>query len=104
MMEVLPGISNHSPCHRESHLRNSRSSHHLFLGHGRHPSCHFFRRCDGQRWTKLSPGASFKQVTSLDFVSSTLGWAIGGQGKNSSRLLKTTDGGQTWTPIPSTIS
>src|SRR5256885_5922654 len=24
---------------------------------------------DGQRWTKLSPGASFKQVTSLDFVS-----------------------------------
>ena len=59
---------------------------------------------DGQRWTKLSPGASFKQVTSLDFVSSTLGWAIGGQGKNSSRLLKTTDGGQTWTPILSTIS
>lgn len=58
----------------------------------------------GQRWTKLSPGASFKQVTSLDFVSSTLGWAIGGQGNNSSLLLKTTDGGQTWTPIPSTIS
>jgi photosystem II stability/assembly factor-like uncharacterized protein len=37
----------------------------------------------GQRWTKLSPDASFKQVTSLDFVSSALGWAIGGQGNNS---------------------
>jgi photosystem II stability/assembly factor-like uncharacterized protein len=58
----------------------------------------------GQQWTKLSPGASFKQVTSLDFVSSTLGWAISGQGKNPSLLLKTTDGGQTWTPIPFMIS
>ena len=58
----------------------------------------------GQQWTKLSPGANFKQVTSLDFVSSTLGWAIRGQGKNSSLLLKTTDGGGTWTPIPFTLS
>jgi len=58
----------------------------------------------GQQWTKLSPGASFKQVTSLDFVSSMLGWAIDGQGKNSALLLKTTDGGQTWTPFPFMIS
>ncbi len=57
-----------------------------------------------QQWTKLSPGGSFKQVTSLDFVSSTLGWAISGQGKNPSLLLKTTDGGQTWTPFPFMIS
>jgi photosystem II stability/assembly factor-like uncharacterized protein len=64
-----------------------------------------YRTSDGgQHWTKLSPGASFKQVTYLDFVSSTVGWAIGGQGNNSSLLLKTTDGGQTWTPIPYTIS
>jgi photosystem II stability/assembly factor-like uncharacterized protein len=64
-----------------------------------------YRTSDGgQQWIKLSPGATFKQVTSLDFVSSTLGWAIGGQGKNSSLLLKTTDGGQTWTPIPFMIS
>lgn len=64
-----------------------------------------FRTSDGgQHWIKLSHNANFKQVTSLDFVSSTLGWAISGQGKNSALLLKTTDGGQTWTPIPFTIS
>ncbi|HYL42062.1 MAG TPA: hypothetical protein VEU97_01640 [Ktedonobacteraceae bacterium] len=64
-----------------------------------------YRTSDGgQRWTRLSPGASFKHVTSLDFVSSTLGWSIGGRGRNSSLLLKTSDGGQSWTPIPLTIS
>jgi photosystem II stability/assembly factor-like uncharacterized protein len=64
-----------------------------------------YRTSDGgQHWIKLSQNANFKQVTSLDFVSSTLGWAISGQGKNSSLLLKTTDGGQTWTPIPIMIS
>src|SRR6185312_10546466 len=31
----------------------------------------------GQHWAKLSPGANFKQITSLSFVSSTTGWAIG---------------------------
>jgi photosystem II stability/assembly factor-like uncharacterized protein len=64
-----------------------------------------YRTSDGgQQWTKLAPGANFKQVTSLDFVSSTLGWAMGGQGKNPSLLLKTTDAGQTWTPFPPMIS
>jgi len=54
----------------------------------------------GQHWTKLSPGANFKQITDLSFVSSTTGWAIGRQSNTSSFLLKTTDGGKTWTPIP----
>ncbi len=58
----------------------------------------------GQHWTKLSPGANFEQVTDLSFVSSTTGWAIGGQSNTSSFLLKTTDGGKTWTPIPFSIS
>jgi photosystem II stability/assembly factor-like uncharacterized protein len=58
----------------------------------------------GQKWTKLSPGVTFKQVTSLDFVSSTLGWAIGGPGKNSSLVLKTTDGGESWMTVPLSIS
>ncbi len=57
-----------------------------------------------QHWTKLSPNANFKQVTDLSFVSSTIGWAIGGQSNTSSFLLKTTDGGKTWTPIPFSIS
>jgi photosystem II stability/assembly factor-like uncharacterized protein len=58
----------------------------------------------GQHWTKLSPGANFKQVTDLSFVSSIAGWAIGGQSNTSSFLLETTDGGKTWTPIPFSIS
>ena len=63
-----------------------------------------YRTSDGgQQWVKLSPDTSFKQVTSLDFVSSTLGWAISEQGQNTF-LLKTTDGGETWTPIPLTVS
>jgi photosystem II stability/assembly factor-like uncharacterized protein len=58
----------------------------------------------GQHWAKLSPGANFKQVTDLSFVSSTTGWAIGGQSNTSSFLLKTTDGGKTWTLIHFSIS
>jgi len=58
----------------------------------------------GQHWTKLSPGPNFKQITELSFVSSSTGWAIGGQSNNASFLLKTVDGGKTWTPIPFSIS
>jgi len=58
----------------------------------------------GQHWAKLSPGANFKQITYLSFVSSTTGWAIGGQSNTSSFLLRTADGGKTWTPIPFSIS
>ena len=56
----------------------------------------------GQHWRKMAPGSNFKRVTQLDFVSSTEGWAIGGQGKGAPFLLKTMDGGQTWTPLTST--
>ena len=60
-----------------------------------------YRTSDGgQNWIRLSPNVDFKRVTSLDFVSSTLGWAIGRQSNASSFLLKTTDGGKTWTPVP----
>ena len=58
----------------------------------------------GQHWTKLSPGPDFKQVTDLSFVSSITGWAIGRLSNTSSSLLRTTDGGKTWTPIPFSIS
>ena len=58
----------------------------------------------GQSWTKMAPGSSFKNVAQLDFVSSTEGWAIGGQGKGARFLLKTVDGGKTWTPVTSTFS
>jgi photosystem II stability/assembly factor-like uncharacterized protein len=58
----------------------------------------------GHHWTKLSPGANFKNVSRLNFVSSNIGWAIGSTANNSPSLLKTVDGGQTWTVIPYTIS
>jgi photosystem II stability/assembly factor-like uncharacterized protein len=47
---------------------------------------------------------NFKQVTGLSFVSSATGWAIGGQSNTSSFLLKTADGGKTWTHIGFSIS
>jgi photosystem II stability/assembly factor-like uncharacterized protein len=58
----------------------------------------------GQHWAKLSPGGSFQHVTRLDFVSSNIGWAIGATDSRVPSLLKTVDGGQTWTVIPYTIS
>ena len=58
----------------------------------------------GQSWAKMAPGSSFKHVTQLGFVSSTEGWAIGGQGKGARFLLKTVNGGQSWTPVTSTFS
>ncbi len=58
----------------------------------------------GQQWAKLSPGGSFQHVTRLDFVSSHIGWAIGATDSHTPSLLKTVDGGQTWTVIPYTIS
>ena len=58
----------------------------------------------GQNWTKLSPGGGFQHVTRLDFVSSNIGWAIGATDSHVPTLLKTVDGGRTWTAIPYTIS
>lgn len=53
----------------------------------------------GQRWTKLSTSANFKNVSHLDFVSPDIGWAIGSTANNSPALLKTMDGGRTWAII-----
>jgi photosystem II stability/assembly factor-like uncharacterized protein len=58
----------------------------------------------GQHWAKLTPSANFTRITLLDFVSQTTGWAISHPGAGSSFLLKTTDGGQTWTQITPEIS
>jgi photosystem II stability/assembly factor-like uncharacterized protein len=55
----------------------------------------------GAHWLKLSPGASFNHIAQLDFVSATLGWAISSPTPTVSSLLKTVDGGRSWTTIPS---
>lgn len=58
----------------------------------------------GAHWLKLSPQAGFKNVTRLDFVSDTVGWAISSATPTTSTLLKTVDAGRTWTPLPSTVA
>jgi len=58
----------------------------------------------GKRWLKLSPAAVFKNIAQLDFVSDKVGWAISLTTSQASSLLKTIDGGRTWTTIPATIS
>jgi photosystem II stability/assembly factor-like uncharacterized protein len=57
----------------------------------------------GNHWMKLSPNESFKHISLLDFVSSTIGWAISSAKSMPSSLLKTINGGRTWTVISSTI-
>lgn len=54
---------------------------------------------EGNHWIKLTPNESFKHISLLDFVSSTTGWAISSAPSMPSSLLKTTDGGRTWTTI-----
>jgi photosystem II stability/assembly factor-like uncharacterized protein len=48
----------------------------------------------GQRWASWTPGLPFAGVSALSFGSDTLGLAIGSTG-----LLRTTDGGHTWTTL-----
>jgi photosystem II stability/assembly factor-like uncharacterized protein len=57
----------------------------------------------GNHWIKLSPNESFKHISLLDFVSSTIGWAISSAPSMPSSLLKTIDGGRTWTTISTMI-
>ena len=54
----------------------------------------------GQRWTTMRPGKFFTEVTQLDFVSPQVGWVVR---QRSQHLLKTVDGGRTWSPVPYTI-
>jgi photosystem II stability/assembly factor-like uncharacterized protein len=64
-----------------------------------------YRTSDGgQHWKQLSTSESLKHISQLDFVSDQIGWAISSPASNSSSLLKTVDGGYTWTVISSTVS
>ncbi len=55
-------------------------------------------RDGGQHWTKLTTFQAPQSITTPDFVTSDIGWAIGGTNTSQS-LLKTTDGGYTWKTI-----
>ncbi len=55
-----------------------------------------------QHWTRLPASHVFHDVTSLDFVSSDIGWAISQPTSGSPALLETTNGGRTWSIITPT--
>ncbi len=57
----------------------------------------------GRQWTTVRPGPPFANVGGLDFISPRIGWATG-QALSDPFLLKSLDGGRTWTAVtPYTI-
>ena len=56
----------------------------------------------GQHWNAITPNVSLAGVEQLDFVSLRVGWALGGTMRGTvtrAFLLKTTDGGHTWSVV-----
>lgn len=55
---------------------------------------------EGQSWMQIEPNAVFNNVTSLDMVSADVGFAIDmSSNSGTGGLIKTTDGGHTWTNV-----
>jgi photosystem II stability/assembly factor-like uncharacterized protein len=65
------------------------------------PSTNLWATLDGGRtWSPVWSRASEVQITSLDFVTTEVGWAETVDGSTgASGLLKTTDGGRNWTVL-----
>jgi photosystem II stability/assembly factor-like uncharacterized protein len=53
----------------------------------------------GQHWSPLASGEALKAVFELDFLTSTLGWALSRSGSGAIVVLTTGDGGRTWTQV-----
>lgn len=64
----------------------------------------------GQQWTEARPNKFFANITQLIFISPSVGWAVrntspyGGSARQAPFLLKTLDGGRSWTPLDYAIS
>ena len=58
----------------------------------------------GYHWNQITLQGDLTNVSVLDFISSRVGWAIGGRESPQPLLLKTADGGRTWTEIAYSIS
>jgi photosystem II stability/assembly factor-like uncharacterized protein len=64
----------------------------------------YVTRDGGRRWAKILPSLPFDRLLGeIDFVSPRVGWATG-QASQIPFLLKTLDGGYTWTPVAYTVS
>ena len=58
-----------------------------------------------QHWSQIATSPNFMSIGQLDFVSETTGWALSSpSGVQSQLLLKTVDGGHTWTAIDYSVS
>ncbi|HEY7125280.1 MAG TPA: hypothetical protein VH540_15105 [Ktedonobacterales bacterium] len=53
----------------------------------------------GQHWNALPGSAAVDGISELDFLSSTLGWALSRAYNGAVTLLKTDDGGRTWAQV-----
>ncbi len=61
----------------------------------------------GRQWATLAPNPLFANVAQIDFISPEVGWAAGwsrGSIPTFSFLLRTQDGGSSWSPIAYTTS
>ncbi len=82
----------------ESHLAIAASA--LFSGTGSNDSCCLWRSTDdGETWKQATPTYFGVQITGITFADSMTGWATL-DNPSILYLLKTTDGGQTWFPLP----
>ncbi len=53
----------------------------------------------GRHWRPIVPNRSFEHVTQLNFVNARVGWGYPFATDNHSLLLRTTNGGRTWTQL-----
>jgi len=74
------------------------------LNHGWVPSYFLYMTSDaGQHWTKITSAGHFFTFH-VDFVSNEIGWAIASYtATGNTFLLKTEDGGHTWTKVSYTV-
>ncbi len=59
----------------------------------------YVTRDGGQHWSDEQVGGAFSDVIQLDFISPTLGWALRLAEPAATHILRTSDGGQSWSQI-----